>query len=170
MILKFLNFLCCLLIMDIGFDKSRDGHETRYTPEQTQSLLADYGKRHGGTCANPMPSQVHYNLEFAPSMWQFWASDPTKKSFRRKPFMMHRNAEAQIHEQDYLRRKEAEQPGVQPGHFNLTQFRGESGLVADAMSRAHAELKTEIRTCYCLSLMFTICSRMSVSRARNPWH
>jgi hypothetical protein len=115
---------------------NRDGSDTKYSDAQTARLVNEHRQK-WGACEFPMPRDARYTLSYAPSMWDFWASDPQKKPFRRKPFMTHAEAPVKLAMEDYVDRRSAAETNVQPGHFNTTTYLGESGLVADSLSKAH---------------------------------
>jgi hypothetical protein len=120
-------------------DHDRDGRQTVYAPVDLDRLLNEHRQRYGGTCDFPMPRDSQYKLTYAPTMWQFWSSDPLKKAFRRQPLVLHGSAPLELAMMDYEHRKEDAVRDVQPGHFNTTGFMGESGQVADALARAHRD-------------------------------
>ena len=70
-------------------------------------------------------------------MWDFWASDPLKKTFRRKPFILNGESPFQKSLDDYVRFKDEAERSFQPGQFVTGVFMGEGGLLADALARQH---------------------------------
>lgn len=119
-------------------DPERSGIETDYSDADLAGLLARF-KQHLGPVERPMPANSRYSLSFAPSMRQFWASDPKRKRYRSKPLVMNGESPAQLAMEHYLQRKGAAWPEVEPGRFNMTPFGVERGLVADALARAHKD-------------------------------
>ena len=106
-------------------------------PAQTNPLLNADELSIANNCPYQLPRDVKMEQTFAPSMWNFWASDPRKKTFRRKPYVLQGDAKVQRNLEDYMHRKAEAEYSVRPGHFNTTSFMGESGLLADAIARAH---------------------------------
>lgn len=140
-------------------NNNRNGQQTWYTAQELNELLARY--QSDKQCEPPMPRNVRYSLEYAPSMWKFWASDPAKKSFRRKPFVLHgQGATNTAVDNTAMKLPVMQLPGVdeflqkraqyeqtrQPGHFNTVQFMGESGLVADALARSHRAYYSQLNS------------------------
>jgi hypothetical protein len=114
----------------------RDGRGSWYSEEEMEVMLAKYRSK-WGSCEYPMPRDSRYKLSFAPTMWQFWGSDPKKKTFRRKPMVLHAEAPVQLAMEQFRARKMEAQNKLEPGHFNMASYLGEYGLLADALARPH---------------------------------